>query len=411
MARTIAVVGGGVVGCSVAWHLAERNLGRVVLLERDRLGSGTTWHSAGNITWKPSADHDAPVLYAYEVIERLSRDYESETGWLRTGRLFLARDGAGLDHLGEIAAMAGGRGFEHRLVEPGEAARLHPLLDPGAIAGAWLNSLSGRVNPADLTAAYARAAKAHGAEIVEHCRVTDIVVERGRVVALEISNATGHDRIAVDAVVVCGGLWSRPLLQRLGVELAQCGCEHFYVITRPEPALARETPSFVSVRDLIYGREEVGGLLVGCFDEAARVIDDADLPDPFAFTLLGEDWDKIAPYFERAMDLFPALAEAPVRSFVNGPETFTPDGNPLIGPLAGPEGGIDGLVICGAMNSRGVTLSAAAGHMVADILEGKPSRFETGRYAPERFGEKARDKAWLQREVSGAPSSSYRQVQ
>ena len=401
MTRTIAVIGGGVVGCSVAWHLAERDLGRVVLLERDRLGSGTTWHSAGNITWKPVEDHDEPVLYAFETLERLARDYEAETGWLWTGRLFLARDKAGLAAFDPLVAAADSQGIEHQRLTPQDAAARHPLLDPGSIAGAWFNSRSGRLNPADLTAAYARAARAHGVEIRQACRVTEIVVERGRVVALE----TSADRLAVDAVVVCGGLWSRPLLQRLGIELAQSGCEHFYVIARPDPALARETPSFVSVQDLIYGREEVGGFLVGCFDEAARVIDDADLPDPFAFTLLGEDWDKVAPYYERAISLFPALAEAPIRSFVNGPETFTPDGDPLIGPLSG----IDGLLVCGAMNSRGVTLSAAAGRIVADTLVEKPQRFDTVRYAPERFGSKAADKTWLQREVSDTPSRSYRQ--
>lgn len=402
MTKRIIVVGGGVVGCSVAWHLAARGHGDVVLIERDVLGSGTTWHSAGNITWKPIADNDAPVLYMLEVIQRLAEDYGAETGWHRMGRLFLARDAAALADFAAMDETAQARGIETRLLAPSEAADLHPLLKADTVAGAWFNPMSGRVNPADLTAAYARAAKRDGARIVENCRVTEVVADDGRVAAVE----TSEGRQAADAVVVCGGLWSRPLLARLGVALPQLGCEHFYVIAQPEDRLARDTPSFICPENLIYGREEVGGFLVGCFDEDAKVIDDGALPDPFAFTLLNEDWDKVLPYFEHAMALFPALETAAVKSFVNGPEAFTPDGNPLIGPVDG----IDGLYVCAGMNSRGVTWSAAAGHIVADLLADRPPRFDAAGYAPDRFGELASDDNWLGSEVARSPSRHYRAV-
>lgn len=399
--RRIAVIGGGVIGCSVAWHLADRGMGDILLVDRDRLGSGSTWHSAGNITWKPAGDKDAPVTYMLETLDRLERESGLSTGWLKTGRLFLARDAKAMEGLAHQAAEAKARGYESRLLEPNEAAARHPLLDPQAIEGAWLNSLSGRLDPAGLIAAYAKAGRQKGLRVREHCDVTGVTLSGNRVTRLETANGP----IEVDDVVLCGGLWSRMLLEPLGVFLAQWGCEHFYIICEIEPRLARETPSFISPGELIYGREEVGGLLLGCFDKDAIPIDAKELPKPFAFTLLDDNWDKFFPYFEKAAEIFPALSDAPVRKFLNGPEAFTPDGNPLIGPVAG----VEGLYVCTGMNSHGVTLSAAAGHMVADMLAGTEPRFDACIYAPERFGEKADEEDWLKGRVAHAPSSYYLQ--
>src|SRR5215469_16720434 len=147
MPRRIAIVGGGVIGCSIAWHLAERDLGEIVLIERDRLGSGTTWHSAGNITWRPDLLHDATVLYAFETLARLSAETGQDTGWLKTGRLFLAHSSATIRGLEGYQAQATARGMETRMVTGREAAGLHPLLAAGSIAAAWFNPHSGRTNP------------------------------------------------------------------------------------------------------------------------------------------------------------------------------------------------------------------------------------------------------------------------
>src|SRR6266849_1650766 len=155
----IIVVGGGVVGASIAWHLARESAGEVTLLERDRLGSGTTWHSAGNITWKPLPDHDAQIVYALETIPRVEAESGRATGWLRTGRTFVARSERSLADFAEFDRAARERGIAARWLEPDETRRLNPLLDPAAARGIWLNPLSGRVNPADLTAAYAGAAR------------------------------------------------------------------------------------------------------------------------------------------------------------------------------------------------------------------------------------------------------------
>ena len=400
MPLRIAVIGGGVIGCSVAYHLAVRNLGHVTLFERDLLSSGTTWHSAGNITWKPHGDEDAQVLYAYDLIERLEQDGRQSTGWLATGRLFLALTEDGLGHYEAFHQAARERDVDCRWLNSRDAAARHPLLAENAVAGAWFNPLSGRVNPSDFTLSLARAAKAHGAEVVEMTRVERLQRNADAIEGLYC----GGDFHAFDRIIVAAGLWSRDLTRPFGYPAAQWGCEHFYLIAQPDQRLARKTPSFVCPQTLTYGREEVGGFLFGFFDEAAKPIDPATLPDPFAFSLLPEDWDKVEPYVQSAIRLFPALETAPISRFINGPESFTPDGDPLVGAVPGTQG----LYICSAMNSHGVTLAAAAGHIIADLIGEEEPRFPIERYRPERFGERGADTTWLADAVSHTPSQFYR---
>ena len=394
------IIGGGVVGTSIAWHLARRRVGEVLLLERDRLGSGTTWHSAGNITWKASASHDAPILYALDAVARLKAEAGQETGWLKTGRLFIARSAETRRDFEAFDNAARVRGIEARWIEPAEAARLNPLLDPSAVDAVWLNSLSGRLNPADLAAAYAGAARLAGATIRENVEVSRVSTAGGRVTGVE----TADGAIAADVVITAAGLWSRGLLEPLGTALPQWACEHFYVIADVSPPLSRQTPSFVAPDDLLYGREEVGRFLVGCFDENAKTLDPASLPKPFSFTLLEPDWEKIAPYFERATRLFPALETAPIRRFINGPESFTPDGLPLIGRVDG----IDGLLVATAMNSAGVTWSAMTGALISDMVAETPPSFDPTPYEPARFRDQGRDIVWLKAQISAIVSQGYR---
>lgn len=401
MAQEIAVIGGGVIGTSVAWRLARRGAGRVTLFERERLGAGSSWHSAGNVTWIPG---HGDRLATFDLLAEVAAEAGRETGWRRTGRLFLARRQATLEHFRAMAQEASRRGVANALLDAGEAAGRHPLLAGDRLAGAWFNSLSGRVNPADLVAAYGAAARRRGAAIAEETPVRAVAVRGGRVAGV----VTGDGEAAFDSVVVCCGLWSRRLLAPLGLALPQWGCQHFYVIARPPRPLERTCPSFVCPDDLIYGREEVGDLLLGCFDEEAVTLAGDGAPaDGFAFSLLPENWEKFAPYAERAARHFPALASAPIRRFVNGPEAFTPDGEALVGPF----GAIRGLFVASAMNSAGVTDSALAGEAIADAVTGAENpRLDTAPWRPDRFGERARDEGWLRRGASAAVSAHYRAV-
>ncbi len=396
----IVVIGGGVVGCSVAYHLAKAGARDVVLLERDQIGSGTTWHSAGNLTWKPNIMADDLVLYAFELFRPLEQEAGVEIGWLETGRLFLARSPDWLALYEAMNGQAWLRGFEARLLTPREAAVVHPLLDPAAIVGAWHNPLSGRLSPANYTDAFARAARRNGATIIEGYPVTGIETAGGAITGI----TTPSGAIDCGAVVVCAGFWSKRVAEFAGISLAQGGNEHFYVIMDTGERLPRDLPSFICPENLIYGREEVGNFLFGCFDEDAKTLEAEDLPDQFAFSLLNDDWDKFLPYFEKAAELFPRLADAQARRFINGPETFTPDGAPLVGPVDA----VPGLYVCSAMNSHGVTLAAGFGRAIADaMLETPRARFADLPFAPDRFGDKGGDLAWLQAAVSRAPSTSY----
>ncbi len=399
MAKKIIIVGGGVIGTSIAWHLAKAEAGDITLVERDRLGAGTTWHSAGNITWM--ANSDRHIRAVFDAIDEVAKEAEQETGWLRTGRLYLARTAETLAWMERQAPIAEAAGFESRLIEPRDAVALNPLIDPGVLLGTWLIGASGRVNPADLTAAYARAARRRGVTLRENCAVGAVRASGSDVTGL----ATSDGDLDADVVIVACGLWSRRLLAPLGIKLAQWGCEHFYIIQRTDPPLPRTMPSFVSPDDSIYGREEVGGLLFGCFDTDALPLhlDNGAPPDGFAFSLLDENWDQFGPYGERAVRLFPQLQDAPVHRFVNGPETFTPDGEPLLGPLES----IDGLYVASAFNSGGVTYSAYAGQLMADLVTGSTPRFDPDPCDPKRFGDKADDEAWLRQKVADTPAGHY----
>jgi sarcosine dehydrogenase len=397
----VIIIGGGVVGTSIAWHLAQEPDSDVLLLERDQLSAGTTWHSAGNMTWIPNPAQDAPVLYAFETVKRLET-MGLNTGWLRTGRIFIGSSREVLASLETFQNEAHSRGIAARWLTPADAQSLNPHLQASKVEGLWLNPLSGRLNPSDLTQAYAAAARRAGAKIVQGVAVRSIVATAGKITGVE----TQEGFVPADHVVVAAGLWSRSLLEPLGISLAQWPCEHFYVIANVSPRLNRETPSFVAPDKLIYGREEVGSLLVGFFDEDAKTIDPADLPEPFTFTLLPPDWDKIAPYFMRAVELFPALESAPVQRFINGPESFTPDGLPLIGCISD----LDGLVVATAMNSSGVTLSAMAGALVASLVAEREAPFPAKIYEPLRFGQRGADLAWLKPRISAIVSKEYREA-
>lgn len=398
--RRIAVVGGGVTGCSVAWHLKSRGLGEVCLFERDALGSGTTWHSAGLVSWGPQGDYNEPVLYLRDLIPRLEAQTGLSTGWRNTGRLYLARDAAGLERYAAFHDKARACGVDVRFLSPAEAAAFNPYLTGPALFGACYNPMSGRLNPADLVQVFARAARNLGANLFERTGVSRLQIRSGRVTGIVTSDGERHD---FDDVVICAGIWSPDLLAPADILLAHGACEHMYVILATPQRLPPDTPAFLSSPDLIYGREEVGGMLLGCFDRDASVVDVASLPDPFSFTLFNENWDQFAPYLEAAADFFPVLHDAPVTSFVNGPEAFTPDGNPFIGPAPG----VNGLWMCTGMNSHGVTISAATGHVVADMLADRAPRFATGHYAPQRFAEQPLDADWVRREISQSPSANF----
>ncbi|MEO0400392.1 MAG: FAD-binding oxidoreductase [Pseudomonadota bacterium] len=397
MSYKVAIIGGGVIGTSIAWHLADRGGFDVSLYEREKLSSGTTWHSAGNITWGP--EEDQPDDYMMKLVDRLHEETGQDTGWRTTGRLHLACSDASMDALKLYVEDAKALGHAGQLFSGDEVTEFHPLASPEHIVGEWRNERSGRLNPTDLVNAFAKGARDKGVKIFENGPIKDVIVDGGRVRAIE----TFEDRIDADIVVMAAGLWSRDLLKRFDIHLGMSVLAHSYLIAETDPVLSRDTPSFECPEFSIFGREEVGRFLVGFFDDNAKVVDPKSLPELFSFALLQDDIDQIAPYYESAMRLFPALSEAPIRNIINGPETFTLDGDPIVGGFEY----ISGLYVACGMNSGGVTFAGMVGHHITDLLTGAKPRFTEYDMRPERFGDKARDEAWVDAEVSRVPYRTY----
>ncbi|MCB1882940.1 MAG: FAD-dependent oxidoreductase [Geminicoccaceae bacterium] len=364
MAR-ILIIGGGAVGLSVAYHLARRGAGDVLLLERNTLTSGTSWHAAGIVgPLRATANMTRLASYALELFPRLEAETGMGTGYRRTGGYWLARDAARMDELRRIAAVGRRQGLMPQIVPP-EAVAV-PGLDLSAHVGALMVPEDGSVNPVDLCMAYARAARDGGVTIQEGARVARIAVEGGRARGVVLTDGT---RIDAGRVVLCAGAWSKPLADEAGVALPLQPVEHMYVVTAPIPGLPNPFPV---VRDLdagIYVKGDAGRLVIGGFEPDAKCWDAFGPEGDRPFLELPEDWDQFASFMEAALALMPSLAEAGIQHFMNGPEGFTADTRPLIGETPA----VDGLYVAAGMNSVGVMSSAGIGRALADwVVDGHP---------------------------------------
>jgi 4-methylaminobutanoate oxidase (formaldehyde-forming) len=391
----VVVIGGGIGGASVAYHLATLGQRDVVLLERSALSSGTTWHSTGNLeTYRADPLVFEMVRYAADLYRRLGADVGHQTGFRNVGRVMYT------DRPERWAAMQGlpelgrARGIEIELLSRDALRARLPIIDADTVAGAvWIPS-DARVNATDAVQAFAAAARAAGASIRTETRVLGIASRDGRVTGVETDAGT----IACDAVVIAAGLWSAELLRGVAPLLPLHALEHQYVITEPL-GMPRDLPLFLSYDDQLYGREEVGGLMVGSLDDHAIPLSSAELPQNFSFALLNERWEQFEPYMAIAMKRFPLLRNAGIRMLLNGPESFTPDGNMLLGPVPGLAGA---WAACG-FNSNGIALAPAAGRFVAEwIVEGAPSA-DVAPIDVRRFAAPQREPAYLRERVTEIP--------
>jgi glycine cleavage system T protein len=359
----VVVVGGGIVGCSVAYHLTALGWRDVVLLERRDLSCGTTWHAAG-LVGQLRATHNLTRLAKYggDLYERLEAETGQATGFRRPGSLSLARTPERMVELQRGASMARGFGVDVEVITPSEAGRRWPLIRTDDLVGALWIPGDGRTNPIDTTRALARGARQGGARILEQTAVTGIRVRNGAVAGV----ATPRGDIACEVVVNCAGMWARELGRLAGVAVPLHASEHFYIVTEPLPGVTPDLPVLRDTDGYIYVREEVGGLLMGGFEPVAKPWGMDGIPADFAFSLLPEDWDHFEVLMEQAVLRIPALATAPVRRHVNGPESFTPDGRYLLGEA--PE--CRGFFVAAGFNSVGIASGAGAGKAVAEWIVG-----------------------------------------
>jgi glycine cleavage system aminomethyltransferase T/glycine/D-amino acid oxidase-like deaminating enzyme len=361
------VVGGGVVGTSIAYHLAMLGATDVVLLERKQLTSGTTWHAAGEIV-SGGTTEDALWMarYSAELYERLEEETGLSTGFRRCGYLQLAttprRDEA---YLRETAYMRS-VGMTKEVLSPSEVADLVPMMrTDDLIHGFWTQD-EGRANPVDVTMSLAKGARRRGVRIFEDTEVTDFVLERGRVASVR----TERGDIECDKVVLAAGLWGRELAAKAGVTVPLQAAEHYYLLTEPiEGVTAESVPVIEEPESYGYYREEGGGLLVGMFEPVGKAWALDGTPRESAFAVLPPDWERMAPFLEVAMRRFPALEDAGIRTLFCGPESFTDDISPMLGES--PE--VDDLYLACGLNSVGILSGGGLGHVMAQwLIEGSP---------------------------------------
>ena len=393
----VVVIGGGIVGCSVAYHLTTLGWRDVLLLERRDLSSGTTWHAAG-LVGQLRSSHNLTRLARYGAVlyERLEAETGQATGFRRCGSISVARTAERLIELKRGASMARCFGVDVEPISPAEAGKLWPLMRTDDLAGAvWIPG-DGRTNPIDTTLALARGARTGGATILENVTVTGI--QRTGDAATGVR--TDHGDVGADMIVNCAGMWGRAVGQMAGVNVPLHAAEHFYIVTEPLPGVTRELPVLRDTDGYIYVREEVGGLLMGGFEPAAKPWGMDGIPAEFKFSLLPEDWEHFRVLMEQACVRIPALETAPVRRHVNGPESFTPDNRYMLGEA--PE--LRNFFVAAGFNSVGIASAAGAGQALAEwIVGGQPSMdlwdVDIRRFAP--FQNNARYLRERTREVVG----------
>ncbi|MHB1218563.1 MAG: FAD-dependent oxidoreductase [Alphaproteobacteria bacterium] len=394
------IVGGGIAGANLAYHLAKRGWRDVVMVERQQLSSGTTWHSAGNVTRLVTGlntmRHHA---YAGDLYKTLEAETGQAVGWRECGRVILARTEARVAELHRLKTTGRALGIDMHLISPREAEEKIPVIQAkDAIGAIWCPS-DGRVNATDLLMALIKSARQGGLRVFENTGVTGFRAKGGRVTGV----VTDKGEIATEVVINCAGLWGRQIGAMAGVTVPLYAVEHFYLLTKPIPGVKPDMPTFRDPDGLIYGREDVGGLLAGCFDMNAKALPLERIPSDFSFSLLNEDWDQFEPYMETAIKRIPALETAEVRMLLNGPESFTPDGN----PIAGEAPGLRGYFVMAGMNSAGVTSTASIGRALADwIVEGHPCEDLTD-LDVRRFGDFHGGEAFLKARVSEIPSFHF----
>ena len=375
----VVVIGGGIVGVSVAYHLTRLGWTDVVLLERRDISCGTTWHAAG-LGGQLRATQNLTLLakYGADLYERLEAETGQATGFRRSGSISVARTRERMVELKRGASMARCFGVEVEVITPAEAGRRWPLMRTDDLVGAlWLPG-DGRTNPIDTARALARGARQGGARIVENVAVTAIHRKNGAVAG--VSTTAGD--IACEYVVNAAGMWARELGRMAGVAVPLHASEHFYIVTGPMPGVTPDLPMLRETDGYIYVREEVGGLLMGGFEPVAKPWGMHGIPEDFSFSLLPEDWDHFHVLMEQALVRIPSLATAPVRRQVNGPESFTPDGRYMLGEA--PE--CRNYFVATGFNSIGIASGAGAGKAVAEWIAGGEPPMDLWDVDVRRFG-------------------------
>ena len=367
------VIGGGIIGCSVAYHLAKLGWRDVVLLERKRLTSGTTWHAAGLIgQLRGSSTLTKLAKYSAALMAELEAETGLATGFRQNGSLSLALSAERLEELKRQATMGKVWGVEAYMVSPTEARAKYPLIDlKGVTGGLWIPA-NGQADPANVCQALAKAARQRGVRIFENTKVTGIRQAGGRVTGVD----TAAGPIRAEYVVNCAGLWAREVGRMAGVNVPLLAAEHFYVVTDASPDIPRNLPVLRVPDECAYVKEEAGKLLVGFFEPKGKPLPDHMIPDDSEFLNLPDDWDHLAPELELASERLPILKRIGLHTFFNGPESFTPDGRWILGEAPS----LRNFFVAAGFNSIGIQTAGGVGMAIAEWMEAGEPTFDLTSY-------------------------------
>lgn len=362
----VVIIGGGIIGCSLAYHLTKRGWTDVLLLERKQLTSGTTWHAAGLVGQLRASQTMARLAkYTTDLFCALEAETGQATGMKQNGSVSIARTPGRLEELVRGADMARVFDLDVEVIDAAEAKRLWPLMEVDDVIGGIFLPNDGQTNPSDTAAALAKGARMGGARIVEGVKVTGVTVKNGT--ACGVSTDLGH--VEAEYVVNCAGMWGREVGRMAGVNVPLHAAEHFYIVTEPIPDLPSNLPVMRDPDGCVYWKEDAGKLLIGCFEPVAKPWGMDGIPEDFEFDQLPEDYDHFEPILMDAMQRAPILERTGIRQFFNGPESFTPDDRYLLGPA--PE--VKNFYVAAGFNSIGIQSSGGAGKVLADwIVDGHP---------------------------------------
>jgi len=369
----IVIIGGGVIGCSVAYNLADMGCKDVILLERDQLTSGATWHAAGLMTSYGSGSETAIAIrrLSKEIYGRLEAETGQSTGFIPVGFIEAAGDKGHLEQHRRVSAYQRRHGNEVHEISPAEIKKLFPLADVTGLLAGFYSPEDGRINPVDLTMALAKGARMKGAKTLQNTPVVDVLIERGAVAGVR----TQQGDIKCEFVVNCAGMWARQLGERSGVNIPNQAAEHYYLITEPFEGADKNLPVLEDPKSHAYYREEGGGLMVGLFEPVSAPWRVDGIPQDSSFTEIPSDWDRMAPFLETAMSRVPITLEVGIKHLFCGPESFTPDLAPILGEA--PE--VKNYFVAAGLNSVGIITGGGIGGVIAHwILNGKPDVDITG---------------------------------
>ena len=396
----IVVIGGGIIGSSTAYHLARDHKADVVLLEQGKLTSGSTWHAAGLVgQLRSSASITRVLKYSVDLYKGLAAETGLETGWKMTGCLRLATNEDRWTEYKRLATTARSFGMEMHLISPEEVKRMWPLMETSDLVGAsWLPT-DGQASPSDITQSLAKGARMHGAKIFEGVRVLGFGMEGNRITSVR---TTGGE-IACEKVVNCAGQWARQVGAMAGIEVPLQAVRHQYIVTEKIDGLSPETATIRDPDRRTYFKEEVGGLVMGGYEPNPQPLSTGDIPNDWQFHLFEDDYDHFEQHLVQAMARVPALESVGVKQMINGPESFTPDGNFILGPA--PE--CVNMFVGAGFNAFGIASGGGAGWVLADWVVNGEAPLDLWVVDIRRFSAMHRDRQWVSDRTCEAYGKHY----